>query len=1382
MLTKSPIRHFIVAILVALCHLSPLSAEGIYHMGSANNQYLDSKTLLFVHVDQAHKYINLHLCRRQLSHKKIKIKIFTTNVTNGIYSANQTPLVEIEGKDNISCHDNMQRHLSTSHNKFKYKVPAAGVYAIDLSENTYRDFNGYTRHVDFLRWDVAVANSKKSQVDPTAEDGNLFSNQWSFNTTSYSRQASATTRMYVLAPGGFVDTNYVWILDLHEFSGFVYDVLANDVGLNPPYSGLSVSENADDPSPSIEAKYPVYLNYPHGAKPKPSPNQAPSLLEDLIFLDDQAIDNSISPNDDGIQDSGEFTFIADVSGTYAITIDLNKDGEYGANDRLLLGNTQANTLTRVSWDGKDASGNLVANNSYDVQLELRVGEYHFVARDVETSGGGTNNDGTGDKDGLTILQALDSDTIIGTRVYWDDKTLLSGSSNLPDGVMSSVNIVGEHRHTWGSFSGNGFGNRTFIDTYVYGRSSRSTYLSAVLVEPENNKPVIEAQHFSINERSPLDTLVGQIVASDPDNDELTYELLGGNGRNLFSVSDKGKIFVSGLLKYKPKKRNRYWLKVSVSDGKFSSKATMSIDVLNINDLPVAQDDEATILQNSSNNIINVLSNDSDPDNDTLTITEVNAPSGNVSINNNGTLIYTPEPNAFGEIELTYTISDGNGGLDSASVNVVITAASNSPPIISGTPTTDILESDNYSFTPIANDSDGDPLTFSIENMPDWMSFDPTTGALTGMPIGNDVGTYENIIICVSDGEEETCLPAFSITVRGDEDNDGTPDDRDDDFGPLLTAPDDITVDATGLFTSINIGTATAQDYINGVLTDCCQPVASVENGSLPWFAPGITQVTWSATDEDGNVIEVIQTINVRPLVSFGPDISVAEGSTAVIPVYLNGLSPEYPLEVDFTVVGGTASSDDHNLQSGTITFTESTQATISFDVIEDGLGDDGETILLELNDSVNRGEKSTLVITIVDGNLAPLVELVAVQNNQETFVIEQGSGNAVVTANVFDPNPQDDHSYDWSLSDNVLVDLDAQDETFTFDPSELPLGFYQLVVTVTDDGNPNLDGEATASIRVVISADNIPDISLDPCNIIPQIRGIEYQYMIEAEAGNCLRVGPTGLTSENGAAWLTVTDFENNDSLEAYTVGGSQIVGGRFDVQVYRMDQPGGVVQFVIPLRASIPFDSSVLLYDLNNQAWFEFNIDDNNQVSTALGQAGYCPPPGHTDYQPGLINGDYCLQISIQDGGPNDLDGQANGLIETISGAHVLNDLPEAEDDRITVDQGSENNIINVLSNDSDTNGDQLSVMQAEVDEQLGTVSTNSDNTLSFTPEPNFNGDLVITYTISDGNSGTDNANIRVRVLPKVDLETTGGGSLGLWLILLSALVLLVRRLRLAA
>jgi len=89
---------------------------------------------------------------------------------------------------------------------------------------------------------------------------------------------------------------------------------------------------------------------------------------------------------------------------------------------------------------------------------------------------------------------------------------------------------------------------------------------------------------------------------------------------------------------------------------------------------------------------------------------------------------------------------------------------NQPPVISGTPVTSATAGQPYSFKPTAQDADGDPLTFSIQNKPAWATFDGSSGTLYGTPASTDVGAFSNIIISVSDGKASASLPAFPITV------------------------------------------------------------------------------------------------------------------------------------------------------------------------------------------------------------------------------------------------------------------------------------------------------------------------------------------------------------------------------------------------------------------------------------------------------------------------------------------------------------------------------------------------------------------------------------------------------------------------------------------
>lgn len=104
---------------------------------------------------------------------------------------------------------------------------------------------------------------------------------------------------------------------------------------------------------------------------------------------------------------------------------------------------------------------------------------------------------------------------------------------------------------------------------------------------------------------------------------------------------------------------------------------------------------------------------------------------------------------------------GTNGTDSGAAQ---TPPGNSAPTISGKPPPSIRIDEAYSFTPFAADADGDPHTFHILNKPGWATFDPTTGAIGGRPTQGDVGTYDNIIISVSDGKSSVSLRPFSITV------------------------------------------------------------------------------------------------------------------------------------------------------------------------------------------------------------------------------------------------------------------------------------------------------------------------------------------------------------------------------------------------------------------------------------------------------------------------------------------------------------------------------------------------------------------------------------------------------------------------------------------
>jgi hypothetical protein len=92
---------------------------------------------------------------------------------------------------------------------------------------------------------------------------------------------------------------------------------------------------------------------------------------------------------------------------------------------------------------------------------------------------------------------------------------------------------------------------------------------------------------------------------------------------------------------------------------------------------------------------------------------------------------------------------------------------NRAPVISGQPATSIRVGKSYNFTPVASDLDDDPLTFSIAGRPPWANFDTATGRLYGTPVEADAGSYDGIVITVSDGELSNDVGPFTITVQSD---------------------------------------------------------------------------------------------------------------------------------------------------------------------------------------------------------------------------------------------------------------------------------------------------------------------------------------------------------------------------------------------------------------------------------------------------------------------------------------------------------------------------------------------------------------------------------------------------------------------------------------
>ncbi|MDH3416681.1 MAG: putative Ig domain-containing protein, partial [Gammaproteobacteria bacterium] len=231
--------------------------------------------------------------------------------------------------------------------------------------------------------------------------------------------------------------------------------------------------------------------------------------------------------------------------------------------------------------------------------------------------------------------------------------------------------------------------------------------------------------------------------------------------------------------------------ISVDDGNLSaSLPAFSISVTMDNSAPTISGNPPP--QVNVDNPYSFTPIASDPDGDDLTFTVSGLP-GWASFNaSNGSITGTPsdaDVRTYNGISITVSDpSNVSTTLGPFSITVVANAV-NSAPTISGNPPSQVNANSAYSFTPTANDADGDDLTFSESGLPGWASFNTSNGSITGTPSDANVDTYSNISITVSDTSNATAtLGPFSITVNavslGSVTLDWTPPTQNDDGSEL----------------------------------------------------------------------------------------------------------------------------------------------------------------------------------------------------------------------------------------------------------------------------------------------------------------------------------------------------------------------------------------------------------------------------------------------------------------------------------------------------------------------------------------------------------------------------------------------------------------------
>jgi large repetitive protein len=208
-----------------------------------------------------------------------------------------------------------------------------------------------------------------------------------------------------------------------------------------------------------------------------------------------------------------------------------------------------------------------------------------------------------------------------------------------------------------------------------------------------------------------------------------------------------------------------------------ASATVSVVVDPLPDPPVAVDDTATVAEDGAVTI-DLAFNDADPDGDLLpaTVTIVSGPSlGTATVNGDGTLTYSPDPDLFGTDSLIYEICDGTSPTPlcaQASLDLTITPAADLPVALDDTAS--VPEDGSVTIDVLANDGDVDgdldPTTVVVTSPPanGTVVVDPDTGDITYLPTADWSGT-DTFVYQVCDAGPNCVFASVEVSVSPEND-------------------------------------------------------------------------------------------------------------------------------------------------------------------------------------------------------------------------------------------------------------------------------------------------------------------------------------------------------------------------------------------------------------------------------------------------------------------------------------------------------------------------------------------------------------------------------------------------------------------------------------
>jgi VCBS repeat-containing protein len=994
-------------------------------------------------------------------------------------------------------------------------------------------------------------------------------------------------------------------------------------------------------------------------------------------------------------------------------------------------------IPQLAWQAPaNANGNALATFTFQVRDDGGV------------VNGGKDTDASPNTITFNVASVNDLPVAVNDTVAATEDTILNGNLNTNDtlsgdgGNVWAATLANPPSHGAvtvnpdGSFvytpTANYNGPDSFTYTLTDANGDASTATVNLTVASVNDLPVAANDTLAATE----DTILNGTLA--------TNDTPSGDGGNVWAVAtppSHGTVTVNpdGSFIYTPTANyngpDSFTYTLTDTNGDVST-ATVNLTVASVNDLPVAANDTLAATEDTALNGTLATNDTPSGDGGNVWAVATQPAHGTVTVNPDGSFIYTPTANYNGPDSFTYTLTDANGDVSTATVNLTVASVNDLP--VAANDTLAATEDTTLNGTLATNDTpSGDGGNVWAAATP------PSHGTVTVNPDGSFIYTPtanyngpDSFTYTLTDNNGDVSTATVNLTVAPVNDLPVAANDT-------LAATEDTTLNGTLATNDTPSGDggnvwAVATQPGHGTLT--VNPDGSfVYTPTANYNGPD--SFTYTLTDANLDV----STATVNLTVASVNDLPVAANDTlaATEDTALNGT----------LATNDTPSGDGGNVwalanPAGHGTVTVNTDGSFIYTPTVNYNGPDSFTYTL--TDTNGDVSTATVNLTVASVNDLPVAVNDTLNATEDTVL------NGTLSPN---DTPSGDGGNVWAAATQpahgtVTVNNDG---SFIYTPTANYNGPDSFTYTLTD-ANGDV---STATVNLTVaSVNDLPVAANDTLNATEDtvLNGtLNPNDTLSGDGGNVWAVatqpghGTVTVNPDGSFVYTPTTNYNGPDSF-TYT-----LTDANLDVSTATVNLTVASVND-LPVAANDTLNATEDTILNGTLATNDTPSGDGGNVWAVATQPGHgtvtVNPDGSFIYTPTAnYNGPDSFTYTLTDA---NLDVSTATVNLTVAS---VNNLPVAANDTLNA---TEDTVLNGTLNPNDTlSGDGGNVWAVATQPGHGTVTVNTDGSFIYTPTANYNGPDSFTYTLTDNNGDVSTATVNLTVAPVNDLPVAANDTL---------------------